>query len=71
MKPWGNKAKNTDGTEAELIDPEVYFDFAFSYDQDPENILDAIRIEWKRQVDNRLDMKLLDCFDTRRYWWCT
>ena len=44
VKPWGNKAKNTDGTEAELIDPEVYFDFAFSCDQDPENILDAIRI---------------------------
>ena len=45
VKPWGNKAKNTDGAEAELIDPEVYFDFAFSCDQDPENILDAIRIE--------------------------
>ena len=29
VKPWGNKAKNTDGTEAELIDPEVYLDFAF------------------------------------------
>ena len=64
VKPWGNKAKNTDGTEAELIDPEFYFDFAFSCDQDPENILDAIRIEWRRQGGNRLDMKLLDCFDT-------
>ena len=48
VKPWGNKAKKTDGTEAELIDPEVYFDFAFSCDQDPETILDAIRIEWRR-----------------------
>ena len=63
VKPWGNKAKNTDGTEAALIDPEVYFDLAFSCNQDPENILDAIRNEWRRQGGNRLDMKLLDCFD--------
>ena len=65
VKPWGNKAKNTDGTEAALIDPEVYFDFTFSCDQDPETILDAICIEWRRQGGNRLDMKLLDCFDTQ------
>ena len=65
VKPWCNKAKNTDGAEAALIDPEVYFDFAFSCDQDTENILDAIRIEWRRQGGNRLDMKLLDCFDTQ------
>ena len=45
VKPWGNKANNTDRTEAALIDPEVYFDFAFSCDQDPETIIDAIRIE--------------------------
>ena len=30
VKPWGNKANNTDRTEAALIDPEVYFYFAFS-----------------------------------------
>ena len=65
VNTWGNKAKNTDGTEAALIDREVYFDFAFSCDQDPETILDAIRIEWRRQGGNRLDMKLLDCFDTQ------
>ena len=65
VKPWGNKANNTDETEAALIDPEVYFDFAFSCDQDPETILDAIRIEWRRQGGNRLDMKLLGCFDTQ------
>ena len=65
MKPWGNKAKNTDETEASLIDPEVYFDFAFFCDQDPETILDAIRIEWRRQGGNMLDMMLLDCFDTQ------
>ena len=65
MKPWVNKAKNTDGTEAELIDPEVYFNFAFSCNQDPETILDAIRIEWRRQGGNRLDMKLLDFFDAQ------
>ena len=29
VKPWGNKAKKTDGTEAALIDPEVYFNFTF------------------------------------------
>ena len=45
VKPWDNKAKNTDETEAELIDPDVYFDFAFSCDQDPETILGAICIE--------------------------
>ena len=56
VKPWGNKAKNTDWTEAALIDPGIYFDFAFSCDQDPETILDAIRIEWRRQGGNRLDM---------------
>ena len=44
VKPWGHKAKNTDGTEAALIDPEVYFGFALLCDQDPETILDAIRI---------------------------
>ena len=44
VKPWCNKAKNTDGTEAALIDPEVYFDLAFLCNQDPETILDAIRI---------------------------
>ena len=65
VKPWGHKAKNTDGTEAALIDPEVYFDFAFSCYQDPETILDAIRIEWRRQGGNRLDMRLLDFFDTQ------
>ena len=65
VKPWGNKAKNTDRTEAALIDPEVYFDFAFSWDQDPETILGAIRIEWRRQGGNRLGMKLLDFFDTQ------
>ena len=65
VKPWGNKAKNTDGKEAVLIDPEVYFDFAFSCDQDPETILGAIRIEWRKQGGNRLDMKLLDFFDTQ------
>ena len=65
VKPWGNKEKNKDGTEAELIDPEVYFDFAFQCNQDPETILDAIRIEWRRQGGNRLDMNLLDCFDTQ------
>ena len=36
-----------------------------SCDQDPETILDAIRIEWRKQGGNRLDMKLLDCFDTQ------
>ena len=56
VKPWGDKAKNTDGTEAAFIDPEVYFDFAFSCDQDPETILDAIHIEWRRQGGNRIDM---------------
>ena len=49
VKSWGHKAKNTDGTEAELMDPYVYFDFAFSCDQDPENIINAIHIEWRRQ----------------------
>ena len=48
-----------------MIDPEVYFDFAFSCDQDPETILDAIRIEWRIQGGNRLDKILLDCFDTQ------
>ena len=66
VKSWGHKAKSIDGTEAALIDPEVYFDFAFSCDQDPETILNAIRIEWRRQGGNRLDMKLLDCLDTQR-----
>ena len=65
VKPWGNKEKNTDGTEKSLIDPKVYFDFAFSCDQDPETILGAIRIEWRRQGGNKLDMNLLDCFDTQ------
>ena len=65
VKPWGNKAKNTDGMEAALIDPEDYFDFAFLCNQDPETIIGAIRIEWRRQGGNRLDMKLLDCFDTQ------
>ena len=65
VNPWGNKSNNTEGTEAALIDPEVYFDFVFSCNQDPETILDAIRIEWRRQGGNRLDMKLLDCFDTQ------
>ena len=65
VKPWGNKAKNTDGMEAALIDPEVYFNFAFSCDQYPETILSAIHIEWRRQGVKRLDMKLLDCFDTQ------
>ena len=63
LKLWGNKAKNTYGTEAALIYPEVYFDFAFLCDQDPETIINAIRIEWRRQGGNRLDVKLLDCFD--------
>ena len=62
---WGNKANNIDGTDAALIHPEVYFDFSFSCDQDPETILDAIRIEWRKQGGNRLDMKLLDFFDTQ------
>ena len=65
VKPWGHKENNTDRTEAALIDPEVYFDFTFSCDQDPETILDAIRIEWRRQGGNMLDMMLLDCFDTQ------
>ena len=65
VKPWGNKSKNTYATEASLIDPEVYSDFAFSCDQDPKTILGAIRIEWRRQEGNRLDMKLLNCFYTQ------
>ena len=65
VRPWGKNTKNIDGTEAALIDPEVYFDFAFSCDQDPETILNAFHIEWRRQGGNRLDMKLLGCFDTQ------
>ena len=49
VKPWGNMALNADGTEAEMMDPEVYFSFCFSSDEDPEVLLKAIRIEWKRQ----------------------
>ena len=49
VKPWVHKAKNTDRTEAALIDLEVYLELYFSCNQDPETILDAIRIEWRRQ----------------------
>ena len=56
VKPWGDKAKNPDGTDADMTDPEVYFTFAFSLDKDPELVLKAIRIEWRRQGGNRLEM---------------
>ena len=71
VKPWGHKAKNTDKTEAAFINSEVYFDFAFSCDQDPETIINSIRIKWRRQGGNRLDIKLLDFLTRRRCWWCT
>ena len=61
----GEKATNEDGTEAELIDPEVYFTFCFSCDKDPEELLADIRIECRQQGFNRLEMKPLDCFDTK------
>ena len=64
VKPWGDKAKNPDGTDADMTDPEVYFTFAFSSDNDPELVLNAIRIEWRQQGGNRLEMKTLDCFET-------
>jgi hypothetical protein len=65
VKPWGRRATNEDGTEADLIDPEVYFTFCFSCDKDPDELLADIRIECKRQGYNRLEMKPLDCFDTK------
>ena len=64
VKPWGKRATNTDGTEVDMVDPEVYFTMCFSSDIDPEIILRRIRDEWRRQGGNRLEMKELDCFET-------
>ena len=49
VKPWGDKAKNPDGTDADMIDPEVYFTFAFLLDKDLELVLKAICIGWRQQ----------------------
>ena len=61
----GEKATNEDGTDAELIDPEVYFTFCFSCAKDPDDLLADIRIKCRRQGFNLLEMKPLDYFDTK------
>ena len=50
---WGKRNKrNVD--EDGMMDSEVYFDFAFSCDTDPERLLNRIKIEWRRQGGVRL-----------------
>ena len=62
VKPRGKNATKDDGTEADPQDPEVYFTFCFSCDKDPENILQRVRPEWRRQGGNRLELKELGCY---------
>ena len=64
VKPWGKRATNADGTEAGMVDPEVYFTMCFLSDIDQEITLRRIRDEWRRQGGNRLEMKELNCFET-------
>ena len=60
-KPWGRK-KWRGVDEDGLEDPEVYFAFAFSCDVDPDDLIERVIHEWRRQGRNRLELSELECF---------
>ena len=64
VKPWGKNTTKADGTDADPQDPEVYFTFCFCCDKDPDNILQRVCPEWRRQDGNRQELKELGCFNT-------
>ena len=63
-KPWGNKKKWKAVDEDGLEDPEVYFAFAFSCDVDPDDLIERVIHEWRRQGGNRLELSELECFES-------
>ena len=54
--PWGKDSKLP---EEYWPDPEIWFSFAISSDESPEEILERIRHEWKKCGGNRLGIKEL------------
>jgi hypothetical protein len=63
-KPWGNKKKWRVVDEDGMEDPEVYFAFAFSCDVDPDDLIERVIHEWRRQGGNRLELSELECFES-------
>ena len=64
VKPWGNRKRNHEVDEDGLEDPEVYFTFCVSCDEEPEEIVERVRHEWSRKGGNKLEVSELRCLET-------
>ena len=47
-----------------MEDPEVYFTFCVSCDDEPEEIVERVRHEWRRKGGNKLEVSELRCLET-------
>ena len=47
-----------------MEDPEVYFTFCVSCDDEPEEIVERVRHEWRRRGGNKLEVSELRCLET-------
>jgi hypothetical protein len=60
-----NRSRDESDEEEELlIDPQVYFDFAFSTDVTPLDLIQSIDCEWGKMGGQRFYLKAFNTFDT-------